>query len=259
MGMNQLLIVAILGIIVVIGLVGLVVTIRSAPKPSPRLAADPVDGFLFDTKRGFCGHYASAFATLMRAAGIPARVVTGLTLEKRCDQTAHHWVEVWVGDHWMPMCPFYRHCGAVPATHLVFALGDSSLVRGHNVRDLDYSCLAEHHKTATEAPLQRGTWLQRLFRTISLDAPPPDERGLVEFLLLLGELDKQRLYLELGYSSAWDFVRRALVRRQVANQLQNNRHVPHTGRANLKISKLLHPDADCLQPGNEGNLARDRT
>ena len=38
---------------------------------------DPVDGFLFDTRRGFCEHYASAFVVLLRAAGIPARVVTG--------------------------------------------------------------------------------------------------------------------------------------------------------------------------------------
>ena len=40
-------------------------------------APDPVDAFLFDTRRGFCEHYASAFVVLLRAAGIPARVVTG--------------------------------------------------------------------------------------------------------------------------------------------------------------------------------------
>src|SRR5262249_34149889 len=44
--------------------------------PSP-LGRDPVDGFLFDTRRGFCEHYAGAFVVLLRAAGIPARVVTG--------------------------------------------------------------------------------------------------------------------------------------------------------------------------------------
>ena len=74
----------------------------------PRLAADPVDGFLFDTKRGFCGHYASAFATLMRAAQIPARVVTGYqggTYNRFADywilrqSDAHAWVEVWIEEH----------------------------------------------------------------------------------------------------------------------------------------------------------------
>src|SRR5262249_9492270 len=43
----------------------------------PRLTFDSVDDFLFTTRSGFCGHYASAFASLMRAGGVPARVVTG--------------------------------------------------------------------------------------------------------------------------------------------------------------------------------------
>src|SRR5260370_11160280 len=81
----------------------------------PRLAADPVDGFLFDTKRGFCGHYASAFATLMRAAQIPARVVTGYqggTYNRFAEYwilrqgDAHAWDEVWLeGRGWVRVDP----------------------------------------------------------------------------------------------------------------------------------------------------------
>jgi hypothetical protein len=81
----------------------------------PRLAADPVDGFLFDTKRGFCGHYASAFAVLMRAARIPARVVTGYqggTYNHFADywilrqSDAHAWDEVWMeGRGWVRIDP----------------------------------------------------------------------------------------------------------------------------------------------------------
>ena len=81
----------------------------------PRLGADPVDGFLFDTKRGFCGHYASAFAALMRAAGIPARVVTGYqggTYNRFADywilrqSDAHAWDEVWLeGPGWVRVDP----------------------------------------------------------------------------------------------------------------------------------------------------------
>ena len=70
-----------------------------------RLGADPVDEFLFGTRAGFCGHYASAFVTLMRAAGIPARVVTGYQggdwnpfggyfLVRQSH--AHAWAEVWI-------------------------------------------------------------------------------------------------------------------------------------------------------------------
>jgi 7 transmembrane helices usually fused to an inactive transglutaminase/Transglutaminase-like superfamily len=136
-------------------------------------------------KHGDAAAKSRLLVALCRSRGIPARIITGLTLDKRCDQTAHYWVEAWVGDHWLPMCPFYHHYGSVPSTYLVFAVGDFNLIRGHNVRDLDYACLAEHHKAVAETPGDAGTWLQRFFRTLSLDAPPPDERGLVEFLLLL--------------------------------------------------------------------------
>src|ERR1017187_1040738 len=43
----------------------------------PRLNLNSIDDLLFNTHEGFCGHYASAFAMLMRAGGIPAHVVTG--------------------------------------------------------------------------------------------------------------------------------------------------------------------------------------
>jgi len=71
----------------------------------PRLSQNSVDDFLFDTREGFCGHFASAFATLMRAGGVPARVVTGYQggewnsfgkyLSVRQSQ-AHAWTEVWL-------------------------------------------------------------------------------------------------------------------------------------------------------------------
>ncbi|HYA20547.1 MAG TPA: DUF3488 and transglutaminase-like domain-containing protein [Burkholderiales bacterium] len=71
----------------------------------PLLGENPVDEFLFDTRRGFCEHYASSFAFLMRAAGIPARIVTGYQggeyntiddyfIVRQAD--AHAWVEVWL-------------------------------------------------------------------------------------------------------------------------------------------------------------------
>jgi hypothetical protein len=81
----------------------------------PKLSDDSVDEFLFNTKRGFCGHYASAFAALMRAAGIPARVVTGYqggTLNPYGDywilrqSDAHAWTEVWIeGRGWVRIDP----------------------------------------------------------------------------------------------------------------------------------------------------------
>ncbi len=71
------------------------------------LGRDSVDEFLFKTREGFCEHYASAFTVLMRAAGVPARVVTGYQggelnpvdgfwLVRQAD--AHAWAEVWLAD-----------------------------------------------------------------------------------------------------------------------------------------------------------------
>ncbi len=71
----------------------------------PLLGRDPMDEFLFESRRGFCEHYASAFTLLMRAAGIPARVVTGYQggevnpvggylIVRQSD--AHAWAEVWL-------------------------------------------------------------------------------------------------------------------------------------------------------------------
>lgn len=81
----------------------------------PALGRSPVDEFLFDTQRGFCEHYASAFVYLMRAAGIPARVVLGYQggevntvgnylIVRQAD--AHAWAEVWLeGEGWVRTDP----------------------------------------------------------------------------------------------------------------------------------------------------------
>ncbi|PKO79115.1 MAG: DUF3488 domain-containing protein [Betaproteobacteria bacterium HGW-Betaproteobacteria-13] len=71
----------------------------------PLTGTNGVDAFLFDTRRGFCEHFASAFVFLMRAAGVPARVVTGYQggeinpvdgsmIVRQSD--AHAWAEVWL-------------------------------------------------------------------------------------------------------------------------------------------------------------------
>ncbi len=69
------------------------------------LGRNSVDDFLFNTRAGFCEHYAAAFVVLMRGMGIPARVVTGYQggelnpvdgyLEVR-QSDAHAWAEVWI-------------------------------------------------------------------------------------------------------------------------------------------------------------------
>ena len=81
----------------------------------PLLGRDGIDEFLFRGKRGFCEHYAAAFVVLMRAAGIPARVVggyqggeynplDGYLVVRQSD--AHAWAEVWLaGQGWVRVDP----------------------------------------------------------------------------------------------------------------------------------------------------------
>jgi hypothetical protein len=81
----------------------------------PPLGLHTADEFIFETQEGFCEHYASAFAIMMRAAGIPARIVTGYQggefngignyyVVRQAD--AHAWTEVWLGDRgWVRVDP----------------------------------------------------------------------------------------------------------------------------------------------------------
>ncbi|MGR9105397.1 MAG: transglutaminase TgpA family protein [Gammaproteobacteria bacterium] len=81
----------------------------------PLYPEDPIESFLFGARRGFCEHFASAFVYLLRAAGVPARIVTGYQggefntlggfLEVR-QSDAHAWAEVWLaGRGWVRVDP----------------------------------------------------------------------------------------------------------------------------------------------------------
>ncbi len=82
----------------------------------PLLTSDhPIDEFLFKSQRGFCEYYAAAFTVLMRAVGVPTRIVTGyqggeqnplddyLVVRQR---DAHAWTEVWIEEKgWIRVDP----------------------------------------------------------------------------------------------------------------------------------------------------------
>ena len=81
----------------------------------PLLGTNNIDEFLFETRQGFCEHYASAYTLVMRAAGVPARVVTGYQGGERNpvggywivrNRDAHAWAEVWLaGAGWTRVDP----------------------------------------------------------------------------------------------------------------------------------------------------------
>jgi transglutaminase-like putative cysteine protease len=87
-------------------------------EPGELGSRDPLDRFLFETRRGFCEHYAASFSALMRAAGVPARVVVGYqggAWQQPAGDTgflqlnnsdAHAWSEVWLpGRGWVGVDP----------------------------------------------------------------------------------------------------------------------------------------------------------
>ncbi|HUF81759.1 MAG TPA: DUF3488 and transglutaminase-like domain-containing protein, partial [Burkholderiales bacterium] len=117
----------------------------------PLLGEHPVDEFLFSTRAGFCEHFASSFAVLMRAAGIPARIVTGYQggqinafgnylIVRQAD--AHAWTEIWmVGRGWVRVDPTFA------ASPLRVDSGLSAAVPGSDVLPMmlrgDYELLRQ--------------------------------------------------------------------------------------------------------------------
>jgi protein-glutamine gamma-glutamyltransferase len=155
-------------------------------QPAP-LGAEPVDEFLFGTREGFCEHYASAFAVLMRAAGIPARVVVGYQggefnsyggyLLVR-QSSAHAWNEVWLaGSGWTRVDPTAAVAPErVRQGELAAELGDQSAL-GRLYADLAW---LRNLRSAWDAV--RTTWYdnvvnfdpsrqQRLVEALGIDAP----------------------------------------------------------------------------------------
>jgi len=128
----------------------------------PPLGDESIDDFLFKTRKGYCEHYASAFAFLMRAAGVPARIVAGYLggelnpygkylIVRQSD--AHVWVEVWLpAKGWVRIDP-----------------------------------------TLTVAPerVEQG----------AAAALPPEERSTLKAFTGSGPLAKYRLNLELGWDA----------------------------------------------------------
>ena len=163
----------------------------------PKLSDDSVDEFLFNTKRGFCGHYASAFAALARAAGIPARVVTGYqggTLNPYGDywmlrqSDAHAWTEVWIeGRGWVRIDP----TAAIAPQRVEHGLADvvsaaESLASPWQSRTRWFSGLRLRFDAVKEI------WRERI-----LDFDQDSQRKLLEFLKI-PEPDGQKLVMVLA-------------------------------------------------------------
>ena len=171
----------------------------------PPLGPNSVDDFLFDTKQGFCGHYASAFAALMRAVGIPTRVVTGYyggTYNRFADywivrqSDAHAWDEVWIEDRgWVRVDP----TSAVAPGRVQAGLG-GSLASGSRLG----GAWREPLSWISDARLQLDA-LRRLWRQRILDFNQQSQDRLLSSLGI-PEPDGQKIAMMMGAGLTLAFV-----------------------------------------------------
>jgi transglutaminase-like putative cysteine protease len=193
---------------------------------------DPIDEFLFETRTGFCEHYAAAFTVLMRAAGTPARIVTGYmggTVNPIGDylivrqRDAHAWSEVWLqGKGWVRVDP----TGAIAPERIEQGI-DSALPTAFN--PLGFEIDWQKDSTALKMWQQvRNTWdavnngwnqwvlgygptrQKKLLDSLGLKGI--DWRGMTTFLIIIiGSL--------LLIYAAWMFLRSPLVMHDPAQQV----------------------------------------
>jgi transglutaminase-like putative cysteine protease len=183
----------------------------------PALRGDPIDEFLFDTKQGFCEHYAAAFVVLMRASGVPARVVTGyqggeyngvsdyLTVRQR---DAHAWAEAWLeGRGWVRVDP----TSAVAPERVSLGIGE---FRGEDaalpILDVDTPAGAVWHRARELWEAANYEWSQWV-----LGYTPQRQRDLLE-RLGLGGLGPAGLAvaLTIALAAALSLLALALLRRR---------------------------------------------
>jgi hypothetical protein len=121
---------------------------------------------------------------LCRNTGIPARVMAGLVLTAGRQKELHYWVEAWVNEHWLPMCPTFGHFGLVdfPADYLVLLIGDVDLVRAEGATAQPRFVVERLDHPANDEASPRATGWRQVLSFYNL---PPGEQQLVKFLLLL--------------------------------------------------------------------------
>ncbi len=126
---------------------------------------EPFEDFLFNKRKGFCEHFAGAFVLLMRAAGVPARVVAGYQGGKYNpvgeyllvrQSEAHAWAEVWLeGRGWQRVDP----TAVVSPERIEYGIDLSRTLES------EAASLGDSRSDAIRRALQKG-FLERLFETL---------------------------------------------------------------------------------------------
>src|SRR6185503_18154530 len=105
-------------------------------------------------RRGTSLGRARALVALLRAIGVPARLVGGLRLADQGEKRAtNSWVEAWVGGTWLPLDPAGGFFGTLPNSYLAFYRGDLPLIVHSKGLALEYTFTA---RQATQRAVEEG-------------------------------------------------------------------------------------------------------
>lgn len=104
-------------------------------------------------KEAYCGGKSRLLAALLRASGIPARLVGGLILERGTKRTIHAWVEAWVNGSWVPFDALNNHFAERPANYLMLYRGDEVLVTRTSDVNFQYAFQIKAWKTPPDEQL----------------------------------------------------------------------------------------------------------
>lgn len=103
--------------------------IYSLDLQKPQFEVNPIKEFLFNSKKGFCEHYATAMVLMLRAIGIPSRIVTGFAGGELNEyggylivrqSHAHSWVEAVIDGYWLTFDPTPKKEFAKPSSIYLF-------------------------------------------------------------------------------------------------------------------------------------------
>ena len=119
---------------------------------------------------------------LCRAAGIPARVITGLILEESVGAIPHNWLEVYSDNKWIPYDPEKGYAEKIPSSYLVFNRDSNYIVTYQNIDDVKvtYNIQKNYDLTGLNIFPER-----RAIDILNFERFPPDTRNNLGLLLLL--------------------------------------------------------------------------
>jgi len=125
-----------------------------------------------------------AMVALSRAAGIPARIVTGFILTEELDAPPYYWVELYSDDdsQWVPYDPEKGYFKELPANFLAFNRGSSGIIKSKNIDDIQIIYTIEQNYDLAGLNIIKE---QRIGDIFDLERFPPNTRYNISLLLLL--------------------------------------------------------------------------